>query len=330
MTFRNAVRKRPGMYVGGVDAMALHHLAFMAFDQRAIEMIVEASHPRGLKVQYVTDWEFDVSQTRALFERIDKIGFEDEKGVGEWPWLGVIWALSEQFLFEVGGESGFVLEDKDGTLFERPSRQTDGVSLTFVADADVFDEYEFRTDVLAARMRHLAAFHPACTFRFRESGVERVFAFPGGLHDLLVEDCAGVRRLPNQPIVIRESKGSMAVEVAMTWVVDVPTSDVRVYANTVRNDGGVHLDGLVAGIEDFFRNHGIYSAAGWMAGLRVLLNVTVPREEYRNPTKSVLANPNVEAFVRRSVARALQIWAGECEGAPELFDRIKWRIIADC
>ncbi|GAB7188493.1 DNA topoisomerase (ATP-hydrolyzing) subunit B [Kitasatospora sp. Ki12] len=281
----DAVRKRPGMYVGSVGRRGLHHLVFEAAE-RALEEVLAGTAAR-VEITLTADGGVRVADDGAGLP-VGRAGHTGPGGPGDGPgdgpsleqWLtvlgcgvqpvnrrslsggysgvglAVVNALSGRLTAEVRrGGARWVLEYERGVAIAAPARtgpaEGSGTTITFRPDAGIFETLEFSFDALAEHFRELAFLNRDLDITLtddRDPAAPRAvrFRFPGGLRDHLAEQGG-----PLHPDVIafeRECPGMEGtVEVALRWC-DSPGERVTSYANSRPTAGGTHELGLRDGL----------------------------------------------------------------------------------
>jgi len=283
-----AVRKRPGMYIGSVGERGLHHLVFEAAE-RALDEILDGTASR-VEITLIADGGVRVADDGAgipvehaghsgspsLETRLAVLCYGAQPanrrslcggyfGVG----LAVVNALSDRLTAEVRRDGArWVLEYERGVAVATPTRtgpaDGSGTAITFRPDAEIFKTLEFSFDTLAERLRELAFLNRDLDITLtddRDPAVPRAvrFRFPGGPRGHIAEQAE--RSAPLHPDVIgfereyTDMEGT--IEVALHWC-DSREERVASYANSrPTTGGGTHelgfRDGLAAAVTAYAR-----------------------------------------------------------------------------
>ncbi|WP_018549537.1 ATP-binding protein [Streptomyces sp. LaPpAH-108] len=342
-----AVRKRPGMYVGSVGERGLRRLVFEVAE-RALNEILGGSADRvgialtadgcvrvaddgaGLAVGHAGHGDGPTVETR-LTELWCGTTPADRRllsgghfGVG----LAVVNALSSRLTAEVRRDGArWVLEYERGVPLGVPTRtgpaDDSGTVITFRPDAEIFETLEFSYDALAERFREVAFLNRELDITLtddRDPAAPRAirFRFPGGPAEYIAE-----QRAPLHPDVIgfEREYPEMAgtVEVALRWC-DRHDERIATYANSLpTTGGGTHelgfRDGLATALTACARERQLLSSsdpgftpAQLGAGLTAVVSVKLDQPEFEGPTRNRLSNPPVRACVTEAVREHLTAW----------------------
>ncbi|MEJ5217600.1 DNA topoisomerase IV subunit B [Cognatishimia sp. D5M38] len=281
-----AVRKRPGMYIGGTDERALHHMAAEIIDNSMdeavagfatrIEVTLLADHSlkvvdngRGIPIDPHPKFP-DKSALEVIFTELHAGGKFSGKayetsgglhGVGS----TVVNALSDSLIVEVAKnkevyQQSFVRGVPQGKLEKigaAPNRR--GTTVTFHADDQIFGSHRFKPKRLFTLVRSKAYLFSGVEIRWKseiddgETPVEATFHFPGGLSDYLTETLGTATSYADAPfagkVQFKEKFNEAGyVEWAINWT---PSRDgfIQSYCNTVPTpEGGTHVTGFWAAI----------------------------------------------------------------------------------
>jgi topoisomerase IV subunit B len=300
------VRKRPGMYIGGTDERALHHLAAEVIDNAMDEAV--AGHASRIEVTLHADGSLTVRDngrgipvdphpkfpgTSALevilctLHAGGKFSGDAYQTSGGLHGVGVsvVNALSDRLRVEVARDRRLYAQDfarghPTGKLAELgPAPNRRGTMVTFHPDPDIFGTHRFRPARLFAMARSKAYLYSGVEIRWScetpdaDTPAEARFHFPGGLADYLAEALEGAETLAAQPfagkVEFAERFGQPgSVEWAIHWTA-ARDGFVRSYCNTIPTpEGGTHEAGFWAAILKGLR------AYGELAGNRKAAQIT--------------------------------------------------------
>ncbi|MFG3229290.1 ATP-binding protein [Kitasatospora sp. NPDC048194] len=342
-----AVRRRPGMYIGSVGERGLHSMVFEAAE-RALDEILDGTAGRvevaltaeggvrvaddgaGLPVEQAGHTDGPPLEARLTVLRCGAQPFNRRSlaagysGVG----LSVVNALSSRLTAEVRRDGArWVLEYERGAAVAAPVRtgpaSGSGTAITFRPDAEIFETLEFSFDALAERFRELAFLNRDLDITLsdeRDPASPRSvrFHYPEGLKDHVAE-----QRRPLHPEVIgfeRECPDMEGtVEVALRWC-DSREGQLAGYANSRPTPGGgTHVlgfrDGLAAAITAHAREQELLTASdpGFTpdqlnAGLTAVVSVKLDHPEFEGAVRDRLGNGPVRACVAEAVREHLSAW----------------------
>jgi DNA gyrase subunit B len=339
-----AVRRRPGMYVGGTDIKALHHLVYEVVDNAVDEALAGACdrieiviHPdssvtvddngRGIPVDmHPTQKKSALEVVMTTLHAGGKFGGGGYKVSGGLHGVGVsaVNALSEWTEVHVrrGGheyfqryERGYPKEPvkaigkvKDGVT---------GTTVTFKFDPTIFkDSPEYRFDTLVQRLREMAFVTRGVRIHFTDERSDREmnFYFEGGITSFV--RYLNRNRDTLHPVVYAEKQiDSVGVEAAVQYT-DAYIESVYSFANTINTvDGGTHMTGLRSAltrvVNDYARKAGLlkesdpnFSGDDTREGLTGIVSIKHPDPQFESQTKVKLMNPEVQTYVQQVVGEA--------------------------
>ncbi|WP_446721122.1 DNA topoisomerase (ATP-hydrolyzing) subunit B [Luteococcus sp. H138] len=280
-----AVRKRPGMYIGSTGERGLHHLVYEIVDNSVDEALAGygdkievcilpdggisvADHGRGFPVKmHPTHGLPAVTVALTVLHAGGKFGDGGYKVSGGLHGVGssVVNALSSKFTVEVWRdgyrwEQTFTLGDPDFDLRQCEETEETGTKVTFYASKDIFETTNYSYETLATRFREMAFLNKGLEISITDERPDHVddegkpntdsFRYDDGLVDY-VKFINGTRE-PIHPSVINVEAhmpdAGMGVEVALQWNTSY-TSSVHTFANTINTiEGGTHEEGFRAAL----------------------------------------------------------------------------------
>jgi len=274
-----AVRRRPGMYIGGTDVKALHHMVYEVVDNSIDEAmagycdrIAIAIHRDGSVT--VQDWGRGIpvgihKQTgRSALETVmtklhagGKFGSGAYKVSGGLHGVGVsaVNALSDWLEVEVQVEGNVHYQryhrgvpQADVTVLREAKDGATGTKTTFLPDTTIFEETNFRFDTLVQRFREMAFLNRGLTIEFQDERTENgarwmSFYFEGGVRSF-VRYLNKNRQVLHDPVHVEKEVEGNLIEAAIQYN-DGFNESVFAFANTINTpDGGTHLTGLRSAI----------------------------------------------------------------------------------
>jgi DNA gyrase subunit B len=269
-----AVRKRPGMYIGDTGVRGLHHCVYEIVDNSIDEAL--AGHAKNITVTIHVDNSVTVeddgrgipvgmhstgiSAVEVVMTKLHAGGKFNEEG-GAYKVSGglhgvgaaVVNALSESLHVEVrqGGKvykQTYKRGTPQGPLTEVGTTDKRGTTTTFKPDPEIFETVEFSVDVLAGRLRELAFLNSGIRILLKDERLEPVkefdFHYEGGLVQFVEFINKSKSPLHNNVIFLSQDKDMIAVEIAMQWN-DSYSETISSYVNNINTiEGGTHVSGF--------------------------------------------------------------------------------------
>ncbi|MYJ16882.1 MAG: DNA topoisomerase (ATP-hydrolyzing) subunit B [Gemmatimonadetes bacterium] len=345
-----AVRKRPGMYIGSTSARGLHHLVYEVVDNsideamagycasisviiRPDDMISVDDDGRGIPVDiHPTEGVPGVELAMTTLHAGGKFDKSSYKVSGGLHGVGVsiVNALSEWLEVEVrrGGK-------RYHQRYERGIRTTDlsvlgpargsGTLVTFKPDAEIFSEMAFSFDKLSNRLRELAFLNKGLEIVLRDERTDEerseTYRYDGGLAEF-VAYLRGTRQPIHQNVIHFEaSKPEAEIELAMQYDESF-SENIHTFVNNIdTHEGGTHLTGFRAAltrtINDYARRNRIFkkdenlSGDDVREGLTCVLSVKVMEPQFEGQTKTKLGNSEVRGAVEAAVNEHLSAFLEE-------------------
>jgi DNA gyrase subunit B len=346
-----AVRRRPGMYVGGTDIKALHHLIYEVVDNSIDEALVGACdriditiHPdgsvtvsdngRGIPVDIHPQMKKPALEVvMTVLHAGGKFGGGSYKVSGGLHGVGVsaVNALSEWCQVEVRRDHKIYQQRYErgyptgpvSVIGETPNGET-GTSTTFKYDPEIFKgELEYRFETLVQRFREMAFVTRGVTLNFCDERSDRqmTFFFEGGITSFV--RYLNRNREPLHPVVhVEKEVDGITIDAAIQFT-DAFAESVYAFANTINTiDGGTHLTGLRSAvtrtINDYARRNGLlkesdpnFSGDDTREGLTAIISVKHPDPQFESQTKVKLMNPEVQTLAQQIIGDAFSTFLEE-------------------
>jgi len=330
-----AVRRRPGMYIGDTGSRGLHHIVYEVVDNAIdeamagwcskIEIRIHADGhvsvedngrgiPTDLHPQTGRPAAEVVLTTLHAGGKFDKKSYQVSgglHGVG----VSVVNALSEWLNLTVWREGKEWRQtyskgkptsdlccgeptDKNGTLIE------------FMPDSSIFDEIEFSWETLAGRFREMAFLNPGLSIELKDevSETEKVFHYEGGISSFVEYLNRGKNTLFAPPIVISGQREGVTVEIGIQYN-DSYIERVFAFANLINTvEGGTHVSGfrtaLTRAINESARRNKVLrekdpnlTGDDLKEGLTAVISVKLPEPQFEGQTKTKLGNGEIKGIV---------------------------------
>nr|WP_238150738.1 DNA topoisomerase (ATP-hydrolyzing) subunit B [Kribbella sindirgiensis] len=352
----DAVRKRPGMYIGSTGERGLHHLVTEVVDNAVDEAmagygdrIVVTLLPdgavsvedngRGIPVDIVeSEGKPAVTVVLTVLHAGGKFGGGGYKVSGGLHGVGVsvVNALSTRLKVDVKLKGKLYTQSfthgvPDEDLAEIGTSDSNGTTVTFWADPDVFETTTYSYETLATRFREMAFLNKGLEIVIRderpdhtEDGhpVEQSFKADNGLVDY-VKYLTGIRETVHRDVISFEAaangENSMSLEVALQWSGSFQES-VHTFANAINtHEGGTHEEGFRAAltslVNSFGEDQGMIkkkedrlTGDDIREGLTAIISVKLSEPQFEGQTKTKLGNTEVKGFVQRVVNDKLGAW----------------------
>ncbi|HUF89430.1 MAG TPA: DNA topoisomerase (ATP-hydrolyzing) subunit B [Gemmatimonadota bacterium] len=350
-----AVRKRPGMYIGSTGPRGLHHLVYEVVDNAVdeamagycdeISVTIETDNAvrvedngRGFPVDiHPTEKKPGVEVAMTTLHAGGKFDHGSYKVSGGLHGVGVsvVNALSEWLEVEVmrDGKRYHQRYERGGKateLSEIGTATTTGTIVRFRADPEIFPEIDLQYDTLATRLRELAFLNKGVQIEFEDKRGEdprlEVFRFDGGLIEFVNYLNKSRKPLHAKPMYVETTRDDVEVQCAIQYN-DSYTETLFTFVNNINtHEGGTHLSGfkaaLTRSINAYANERGLFKKADFTLsgddvreGLTAVLSVKVMEPQFEGQTKTKLGNSEVRGIVESAMNEALSSWMQENPGA---------------
>lgn len=355
-----AVRRRPGMYIGSTSARGLHHLVYEIVDNsidealagycNKIEITITANNEivvkdngRGIPVDMHDSGITALEAVMTVLHAGGKFGGGGYKVSGGLHGVGasVVNALSEWCEVEVRRDGKIY-----GIRFERgvtvsPIRITGkckdtGTSTRFKPDAEIFEEVVFDFDLLEARLREMAFLNRGVQILFNDerSGEKRDFNYAGGISEFVAFLNRNKQPLFDKPVYISGIKDETVVECSFQYNDSYSENSLSFVNNINTQEGGSHLTGfkgaLTRCMNDYARKRNLlkesdenFSGEDTREGMTMVLSVKVREPQFEGQTKTKLGNSEVKGIVEAIIGDGINAFLEENPTqAKKIFEKI--------
>jgi DNA gyrase subunit B len=349
-----AVRKRPGMYIGSTGSRGLHHLVYEVVDNSVDEALAGHCdsvrvflHPddsctvvddgRGIPVEELKKEkrpaaEVVLTTLHAGGKFGDGGGYKVSgglHGVG----VSVVNALSERLHLEISRDGHVWSQDYErgkpqGSLVSGAATTATGTTLTFQPDPEIFEEVEFDFQTLADRLRETAFLTRGLRIELVDERGQTnsvVFQYEGGIEDFVRHLNENKDTLHGKTVFFEGEWEDGQVEVAMQWNSSYQESIFSFANNINTQEGGTHLSGFRAALtrtlNAYARSKGLLkekdenlSGEDVREGLTAVISVKLHDPQFEGQTKTKLGNPPIRGLVEETVNRKLAEFLEENPG----------------
>jgi len=337
-----AVRKRPGMYLGSTDIRGMHHMAYEVIDNGIDEAmagyatkinviinkdgsITVQDDGRGIPIDLHP--KFKKPALTVVLTVLHAGGKFDQNaykvsgglhGVG----VSVTNALSSKLIAEVkrGGKlyrQEFAKGKPATDMQEIGPAQGTGTTIRFYPDFTIMEKNEFDFDILKKRLRELAFLNKGVEINLIDERTEKEerFKYDGGIKEFVL--FLDKKKTPlHKPIYFEAKKNGYTIEIAMQYTTDFGET-VFSFANNINtHEGGTHLSGFKTALTRCINKYGEkqnlfgkavkkLSADDVREGLTAIISVKVPDPQFEGQTKTKLGNSGVKGAVDSAVSENL-------------------------
>lgn len=338
-----AVRLRPGMYIGSTSERGLHHLVYEVVDNSIDEAlagfctqinvtiepdnsITVSDNGRGIPVDMHESGKPAVEVVLTVLHAGGKFGDGGYKVSGGLHGVGVsvVNALSKSMEVEVKRDGKIYRITFSRGVTVTPLKvigtaQDTGTTVHFQPDDKIFTVKEFSFDTLKHRLRELAFLNSGITITLtdkRTGGEERIFHFDGGIKSFVEHLDRKKEKINPAPIYFNGRKDDAVVEVAMQYT-DSYQENIFSYVNNINTEeGGMHLVGfknaLTKVANEFAKRHnllknndGTLSGEDVREGLTAVISVKLHNPQFEGQTKTKLGNVEIRSLVNAVVNESL-------------------------
>lgn len=359
-----AVRLRPGMYIGTTGPDGLHHLVYEIVDNSIDEslagycdkitvtiekgnIIRVVDNGRGIPVdEHPTE---KISALEIVMTKLHAGGKFDKgsykvsgglHGVG----VSVVNALSTWCIAEVHRQGHIFAQTYNigkpqGPVENIGDSSTTGTIIRFKADDTIFDAVEYSFDLLSNRLRELAFLNRGIKIIIEDERLpqkrEREFQFEGGVKSFVSYLSENKNPIHNDPIYFQATRDDSELEIALEYN-EGYTEHIYSFVNNINTrDGGTHLAGFKAGLtrtmNDFFKKSKLakkmdnpLSGDDVREGLTAVISIKLQNPQFDGQTKSKLGNSDVKGLVESLINEHLTSYFEE---NPKIIDKLLDKVV---
>jgi len=356
-----AVRKRPGMYIGDTSVNGLHHLVYELVDNcideylaghgNTIEInlhvdgsVTVADNARGIPVDVHSEGRSALEVVMTVLHAGGKFDNSVYKVAGGLHGVGasVVNALSSYCRVEVRKNGKVYVQEyrcgvPQGPIQVIGTTDQTGTRTTFKPDGTIFETTDMSFDHLQGRLRELSFLNKGINIKLMDEVTDKTAEFKaeGGLLSFVEFLNRSKTPIHAKPLYVHTEKDNCSVEVAMQWN-DGYSESVFAYANNINTvEGGTHLTGFRSALTRVVNTLAIddkgvqslkegLSAEDIREGLTAVLSVKIPDPQFEGQTKSKLGNSRVRTVVESILNEKLTEYFHE---NPDVAKRIVSKIV---
>ena len=346
---REAVRRRPGMYIGSTDQRGLHHLMYeivynsvdeaMSGYCNLIEVIINEDNSvtvedngRGIPVEiHPTTGKSALETVMTVLHAGAKFGGKIYQVSGGLHGVGasVVNALSSKLTVKVKRNGKLYFQEYERGVPKEDVRiigKSDGTGTitTFTADEEIFGSARYDFDTLSERLREVAYLNRGLEIYFRDARHDRelTFYFEGGITSFVRQLNRGRQVVHKQPIFISKQSNGIIVDSALQYN-DGFAESIFSFANCINTiDGGTHLTGFRSALTRVFNdysrkakllkeNDANLSGDDVREGLTAVVSVKLSEPQFEGQTKGKLGNAEAKTAVDSVVSEGLALYLEE-------------------
>ena len=333
-----AVRLRPGMYIGGIDAKALHHLAYEIIDNSVDEALAGyctkiyitlfqdgslqiKDNGRGIPVDLHE--KSGVSAAQLVMTSLHaggKFNSSNYKISGGLNGVGasVVNALSSKLELEVSREGGIYHQSYEkgipkNELTKIDNSEETGTRIRFYPDASIFEEINFRYDLLANRIREVAFLNKGLFLSLEEEATskKKEFYYEGGIRTFVESINTNKTTLLPEAFYIEKEENENILEICFQYN-DSYNNQILSYANNICTvEGGTHEQGFRGGLLKAIQQYGIryrmleaqekLMQEDTREGLVAIISIKLQNPQYESQKKIKLTNTEIRSFVDKII-----------------------------
>jgi DNA gyrase subunit B len=348
-----AVRRRPGMYIGSTGLRGLHHLFYELVDNSVDEAlaghcdhivavidpdlrVTVSDNGRGIPVAEMP--EVGLPAATVVLTKLHaggKFGGKGYKvsgglhGVG----LSVVNALASELHVEIRRDGyvwrqSFERGEPRGVLERGEKTSETGTKISFMADPEIFEEVDYAFETLSQRVREMAFLTKGLRIELsdeRVGGGKVDFRFDGGIRDFVSYINEGKDRVHKTVVYFANNAEGGEVEVAMQWNASFVESTYSFANNINTPEGGTHLSGFKAALtrtlNEYARSKGFLkekdeplTGDDCREGLAAVVSVKLREPQFEGQTKTKLGNPSIRGLVESTCNAGLAEFLEENPG----------------
>ncbi len=347
-----AVRKRPGMYIGDTGARGLHHLVWEIVDNaidealagycKNISIAIHVDNSvtveddgRGIPVEiHKTEKISALEVVMTMLHAGGKFDNSSYKVSGGLHGVGaaVVNALSSRLQIEVRRD-GKVFEQiyekgiPKGPVAEVGKSQKTGTKVTFKPDTEIFETGDYNSDIIINRVRELSFLNKGIRLVLTDERAEKTQEFysEGGLKSFVDYLNRSKTKIHDSVIYFYAESRGIHLEVAMQWN-DGYKENIFAFANNINTiEGGTHLAGfktaLTKCVNKYIESHGLnrdfeesLQGEDVREGLTAVISVKIPTPQFEGQTKTKLGNSEVKGLVENLLNERFAIFLDENPG----------------